>query len=182
MTGSARNLEVKSRGSIADKHQETTMTTSISVRDAKLADVPAMKLIIDSTALFPSAMLDDMTAPFFGGNRGDEIWLILERMGLPVGLAYCAPERMTEGTNNLLLIAVDKPSRGSGYGTVLLTALERRLKERGGRVLLVETSGLPEFEATRRFYDKNGYVQEARIRDFYKAGEDKVVFWKRVQE
>jgi RimJ/RimL family protein N-acetyltransferase len=45
----------------------------------------------------------------------------------------------------------------------------------------VETSGLPEFEATRRFYERNGYVREARIRDFYRKGEDKIVFWKRVQ-
>ena len=52
------------------------------------------------------------------------------------------------------------------------------MTERGERVLLVETSGLPGFERTRAFYRKLGYDEEARIRDFYQAGEDKVVFRK----
>jgi RimJ/RimL family protein N-acetyltransferase len=52
------------------------------------------------------------------------------------------------------------------------------LAARGERILLVETSGLPEFERTRAFYAKHGYEEEARIREFYRAGEDKVVFRK----
>ena len=56
--------------------------------------------------------------------------------------------------------------------------VEQALAARGGRVLLVETSGLPGFERTRAFYRKLGYDEEARIREFYQAGEDKVVFRK----
>ena len=60
----------------------------------------------------------------------------------------------------------------------MLKYVERALMSRGQRVLLVETSGLPSFERTREFYRKNGYDQEARIREFYNAGEDKIVFRK----
>jgi ribosomal protein S18 acetylase RimI-like enzyme len=52
------------------------------------------------------------------------------------------------------------------------------LAARGVRLLLVETSGLPAFEGTRGFYRARGYAEEARIRDFYQAGEDKIVFRK----
>jgi ribosomal protein S18 acetylase RimI-like enzyme len=45
-------------------------------------------------------------------------------------------------------------------------------------VLLVHTSGLPAFARTRAFYRRAGYAEEARIRAFYAAGEDEVVFWK----
>ena len=58
--------------------------------------------------------------------------------------------------------------------------LEQTLAARGERVLLVETSSLPGFAAARAFYTKLGYDQEARIREFYQAGEDKIVFRKQL--
>lgn len=68
--------------------------------------------------------------------------------------------------------------QGQGGGAALLRYVEHQLRQRGERILLVETSGLPDFEYQRTFYRGCGYGEEARIRDFYKAGEDKVVFWK----
>ena len=85
---------------------------------------------------------------------------------------------MTSGTWNLYLIAVHPEHQGRGVGAALVRHIEHALAERGERVLLVETSGLPEFERTRAFYLANGYDEEARIREFYAAGEDKVVFRK----
>ena len=60
----------------------------------------------------------------------------------------------------------------------MLRYVEQTLTARGERLLLVETSGLANFERTRAFYRKCGYDEEARIRDFYKAGDDKVVYRK----
>ncbi|MGL4512808.1 MAG: GNAT family N-acetyltransferase [Lacipirellulaceae bacterium] len=85
---------------------------------------------------------------------------------------------MTSGTWNLYLIAVREDLRGSGRGGALLRYVEQTLASHGSRVLLVETAGIDEFEATRAFYRKNGFSEEARIRDFYEQGVDKVVFWK----
>lgn len=147
------------------------------IHPAGAADVAGFKRVIDATGLFPSAMLDEMIAPYLSGNAGGEIWLACSEAE-PVGLLYCAPERMTEGTWNMLLIAVDPAAQGRGNGSALTRSLEAMLAEKGARVLLVETSGLAAFEGTRRFYRRLGYVEEARIRDFYRAGEDKVVFWK----
>ena len=50
--------------------------------------------------------------------------------------------------------------------------------EECGRLLLVETSGKLSFERTRRFYAGLGYRREAVIRDYYAAGDDKIVFAK----
>lgn len=151
------------------------------IRPTIAADLKAIKLVIDATDMFPSEMLDDMIAAYLANPTGGEFWLTDdddEKDGGPVGIAYCAPERMTEGTWNLLLIAEHPKRQGQGRGTAILRHVEQALTSRGERVLLVETSGLPTFERTRAFYLKNGYDQEARIRDFYKAGEDKIVFRK----
>ena len=65
-----------------------------------------------------------------------------------------------------------------GRGKALLLHVEQMLAERGERILLVETSGTEDFEYVREFYRKSGYEEEARIREFYAAGVDKIVFRK----
>ena len=43
-------------------------------------------------------------------------------------------------------------------------------------------SGAPEFELTRKFYEQLGYTKEAVIREFWQKGEDKVIFWKKLED
>lgn len=140
-----------------------------------------MKSIIDDVGLFAPDLLDEMTAAFLDGAAPDDLWFVAVADGTACGVAYCAPERMTEGAWNLLLIAVRKNHQGEGLGAALTRHVEQALAERKARIVLVETSGLPSFEPTRAVYRRLGYVEEARIRDFYAAGEDKVVFWKKIQ-
>ncbi len=104
-------------------------------------------------------------------------WITDDDDGL-VGLAYCEPERMTSGTWNLQLIGVHPTHQKQGHGGKLLRFVEETLAGRGARILLVETLGTPNFEHVRAFYRKNGYDEEARIREFYAEGADKVVFRK----
>jgi hypothetical protein len=63
-----------------------------------------------------------------------------------------------------------------------MTFTEDKLKTSAVRVLLVETSGLPEYKLTRDFYPKCGYKQVAVIPEYYDSGDDKVVFWKSLTE
>jgi ribosomal protein S18 acetylase RimI-like enzyme len=148
------------------------------IRSVRPGDVDALKRVIDGSGLFPSELLDGMLAAHLAGEGADELWLTVDAGEGPLAIAYCVPEQMTQGTWNLLLIAVDPDRRSTGIGAALLEHIEQKLTARGERVLLVETSGTPEFERTRRFYRDNGYDEEARIRDFYDAGDDKIVFWK----
>lgn len=46
------------------------------------------------------------------------------------------------------------------------------------RVLLVETSSTEQYHRARAFYLARGFDEEARVRDFYGPGDDRVVFWK----
>jgi ribosomal protein S18 acetylase RimI-like enzyme len=96
---------------------------------------------------------------------------------------------MMEGTWNLYLIAVHPGlGRKRSYrqrqerGKKLLEHVEQLLIDRGERVLLVETAGTEDFEYVRAFYRKSGYTEEARIRDFYTAGVDKVIYLKFLQQ
>ena len=147
------------------------------IRPATSKDLPALKAVIDANDLFPSDMLDEMISDYLHNKNSNDYWFIYDD-GQPVAIGYCALERMTQGTWNLYLIAVHPDYQKSGRGASMLHHIEQKLAERGERILLIETSGLQSFEGTREFYRKCGYSQEARIREFYQAGEDKIVFRK----
>lgn len=150
----------------------------MKIRPVVKSDLENIKSVIDSSGLFPSEMLDDMIAGYFSETE-ECIWLTgnLEKESF---VSYCAPEKMTEGTWNLYLIAVHSSLQGQNIGSKVLAHLEHLLVSKRVRILIVETSGLPEFEKTRTFYIKNKYTKEASIREFYSKGEDKVVFWKKL--
>ena len=160
----------------------TTETESDSIRLVKRDDSPALIHLICAIELFPPDEIDELEeliTRYLDGGVNREFWIVDDdpELGLS-GVAYCSAERMTEGTWNLYLIGVHLQRRGQGRGRRLLERTEAMLRERGGRILIVETSGTDSFEDTRAFYGKCGYTEEARIRDFYKHGDDKVVFWK----
>ena len=106
-----------------------------------------------------------------------DLWFVADDNGLK-GVLYCAPEPMTKGTWNVLMLLVDPDHQGQGYGSKLMQAAEQALIAQGDRLLIVETSSLDAFEGARAFYAKCGFTQEARIRDFYEAGNDKIIFRK----
>ncbi len=149
------------------------------IRPVEPGDIPHIKLVAEAAELFPGDMLDDMIEPYFKRTRRD-IWFVCLLDDKPVGFGFCEPERMTDGAWNLLAIGVLPEHQGAGLGREMMAYLEGRLAEQGERVLLVETMSTPALKATREFYRKSGYAEEARIRDFYEDGADKVVFWKRV--
>ncbi|MBN3947023.1 MAG: GNAT family N-acetyltransferase [Nostoc sp. NMS7] len=152
-------------------------------------DTTALIALADATGLFQPNQLEElgeMLSDYFGGindshslrdGKAERFWITDDDKGA-VGVAYCEMERMTDETWNLQLIAIRPDRQGQGRGATLLRYVEQTLMARGGRVLLVETSGTPDFERTRAFYRKCGYEEEARIRDFYQAGADKIVYRK----
>lgn len=150
------------------------------IRKINHSDLPFLREVIDSSELFPSDLLEGMSANFLNHDDSSEIWLTSEDNGRPIAVAFCAPEQLTEGTYNLYLIAVHKSYQGQGIGHTLMHFIEDMLSKIGVRILIVETSGLPTFALTRQFYDKLGYTREAVIREFYKPGEDKIVYWKKL--
>lgn len=140
-------------------------------------DIPGLQAVIDRTTLFSSDMLPGMLAPTFAGET-DAFWLTCHHDNMPVGLCYTTPEELAEGTWNMLALAVDPDLQGKGFGSALVRAAEQHLRDKDQRLLIVETSGTAAFAQTRKFYAENGYEEEARLRDFWADGDDKIVFRK----
>ena len=149
----------------------------MNIRVLNKSDVPGVALILKDTGLFPADMLEEMISPFFDAPDGHERWLVCEDNNDGViGFCYFRPEPLAEGTWNLLAIGFRDGHKGQGYGEALVAEVERALV--GERVLIVETSGLDQFDKTRHFYEKCGYQREAVIRDYWADGDDKVIYSK----
>src|SRR5262249_39077597 len=100
--------------------------------------------------------------------------------GKLIGFAYYAPADMTDRTWYLYWIFVDKNTQAKGIGAKLLKHAEEHIKLLGGRLFIIETSSLPVYDLTRKFYLKYQYEQAAVFGDFYSDGDSMVVFRKRL--
>lgn len=96
------------------------------------------------------------------------------------GYVCFGPAPLTESTFDLYWIAVDKAKHRSGVGKKLLKFAEDEVLRRGGKLLLVETSSQETYGGTVAFYEKTGYDMVGKIKDYYKTGDDKLVFVKRL--
>ena len=109
-------------------------------RAVQQADIAGMKVVLDTIELFPSEYLNDMIADFFQNPETEAIWLTAMLDDKVAGLAYCAPEQFTEGTFNLYAVGVHTDQHGNGIGSQLIAHLEHYLREKGHRILIIETS------------------------------------------
>lgn len=149
------------------------------IRNTISADSEALLKILEDSGQFDADGLAHVKATldsYLEGNN-DELWFTADD-GEPIGVAYCAPEPVTNGTWNLLMLWVRKDRQGHGHGSALVSHVERVLTEQGTRLLIVETSSLDEFAAARAFYDKCNFHQEARIKNFFTDGDDKIIYTK----
>ena len=61
-----------------------------------------------------------------------------------------------------------------------MTDAERLIKAAGGGRIYVQTSSRPQYDPTRRFYERAGYRVDADQRDYYAPGDGKVTYVKEV--
>lgn len=151
--------------------------TDFDIKPTEPEDIPGLQRVLNETGLFPADMLPDLLAPFLDG-LADALWLTCHVGGEAAGLCLASPEEMADGTWNMRALAIRPDLQGQSLGAALVREVEQQLRTRHQRVLIVDTSGTEAFARTRRFYAQNGYTEEARVREFWAAGDDKVIFRK----
>ncbi len=94
----------------------------------------------------------------------------------PVGYACWGLTPLTDGAYDLYWIVVDHAQQGRGIGRKLLEHVRTDVRARHGRLVIIETSGKPDYAYQRAFYERCGGTLLARYPDFYRLGDDKLVY------
>jgi len=103
---------------------------------------------------------------------------VIEEDGAVRGYACIDRTPLTVSTWHLYWICVHPGAQRRGVGTSLQQYIEDFIRSQAGERVVLETSGRPDYERTRRFYERSGYEPAGRIRDYYKPGDDCVLYLK----
>jgi ribosomal protein S18 acetylase RimI-like enzyme len=94
------------------------------------------------------------------------------------GYLTWGPTPLAEDAYDLYWMAVSPAEQGKGHGKALVRWLEAEVRKVGGRMIIIETSSQTSYHPTRQFYINLDYKEVARIPDYYKAGDDRVIYAK----
>jgi ribosomal protein S18 acetylase RimI-like enzyme len=97
-----------------------------------------------------------------------------------IGMLVTGPTPATEGTWHLYWIAVHPFYHGTGAAHELESYAEAFVRARGGYWLIAETSSQASYGRARGFYRKLGYLEFARIPDYYSRRDDLLIYGKRL--
>jgi ribosomal protein S18 acetylase RimI-like enzyme len=153
------------------------------MRSLERTDLPELTRILRDTGAFTEVEVDCavelLNIVLDQPQQADYQVVVAEHQGRPAGYVLYGPVPLTEGAFDLYWIATDPAVQGLGLGRQLMTCAEDDARRRGGRFMALETSSQGHYQRTRRFYDQAGYIEEARLRDFYKPGDDRITYVKR---
>ena len=153
------------------------------VRKTERQDFESIRSIVIATGVFSQEEIDiavELMEIFLNDpNQKDyEMFSYVDAEGKALGYICIGPTPATEATYDLYWIAVDPASHSKGIGTVLLNYTEAFLKQRGGRLLIAETSSTSRYDNTRQFYERKKFQKLAHIKEYYKPNDDLVIYGK----
>ncbi len=156
----------------------------VTIRALKGPDRRPIEAMLRSTGFFSEEevvialeLCDEATSK---PDQQDYFFGVAELGGEAVGYVCYGQRPLSEGTYDLYWICTHARKQGLGIGKKLMKWAETEMENVGCRLVIVETSGRSQYEPTRGFYLAIGYIEEARIKDFYKPGDDLVIYTKRL--
>jgi ribosomal protein S18 acetylase RimI-like enzyme len=153
------------------------------IRRMAAQDKEAVLGLIRATGFFTPAEVDVaeelMDAYLEEPEQKDyDVVVVENEAGAPAGYMTWGPTPLAEDAYDLYWMAVAPSEQGKGRGKELVRWLEAEVGKRRGRIVIIETSSQPKYHGTRQFYIDLGYREVARVPDYYRAGDDRVIYAK----
>ncbi|KJU82167.1 N-acetyltransferase GCN5 [Candidatus Magnetobacterium bavaricum] len=161
-----------SQGSV----QEAEMVCRRKIRDG---DREGVRRILAATGVFHPREIDVAEELVIDalekGAESEYLFIFADVDGVTVGYICYGAISMTEAGFDLYWIATDPSFYNRDIATTLLREAEGHIVTLGGRYIFVETSSKAQYLPARGFYKKRGYVEVARVPNYYADGDGKVI-------
>ncbi len=155
---------------------------SITIRKFEPSDKEPVRNLLIQTESFTDAEIEvaiELIDIFLNNPNQKDYDLYTAVEGEKVlGYICIGPTPLTEGTYDLYWIAVSPLAQGKGVGKELIKYAEETVKKKRGRLLIAETSSQPKYQKTRDFYSSAGYEVLSKIKEYYKVGDDLLIYGK----
>jgi len=158
---------------------------SLCVRPAVSSDRAAVIDILTDTPEFAPVDFDvacELLNAYLKDPKGSGYpTFVAECDGSIAGYVCFGQTPLTEDVWDIYWVAVGRGVRGKGIGRALIESTETEVRKLGGRMLLIETSSTESYQPARQLYLRMGYRLAATVSDFYKEGDNKVIFQKKLK-
>jgi ribosomal protein S18 acetylase RimI-like enzyme len=147
-------------------------------------DIQRVLEIVESTGFFydheVEIAVELISERLAHGESTGYYFIFAEVDGVIAAYSCFGPIPMSKTSFDLYWIVTHNDFRGKGIGKKLLEETCNLCRSMGGKILIAETSGQDHYLPTRAFYDSNKFLLEARLKDFYDSGDDKLFYTKRI--
>ncbi len=153
-------------------------------REVMESDQGAVENLLRTTGFFYGNEIEVAKELVEAGLTQGEVsgydFLFAEYEGQMIGYGCFGPIPLTSHRFDIYWLAVAKAWQDQGIGRQLLSRMEQMIRGAKGGIIYIETAGRPLYEPTRQFYLRQGYLEVARIPDYYADGDDRIVFMKKL--
>jgi len=150
----------------------------------KASDVAEVRRIVTASGAFSAEEIDiacELVEDRITKGRASGYEFVVATAGERIrGYTCYGRTAGSENAYDLYWIVVDPDFQVAGLGRQILTLTEEEVEKRGGKFLIAETSSTPPYEKARAFYKRTGFTKAAEIKDFYRAGDNKLILRKDV--
>lgn len=154
---------------------------SISVTPLEPRDRPGIEAALRSDVTFRKdeiAVALELCDEALAHPDGDYQIRVAREGGDIAGYVCFGPTPMTACTYDLYWVVTHVKWRGRGVAKRLIRAMEAEISARGPARVRVETSATEGYGAARHLYASLGYPEAARLAEFYKPGDDLIIYFK----
>jgi len=149
----------------------------------KPEDLKPIEQILRDAGVFNAQEIDCCLELARQTLNGEDIyyWILAEEDGQLLGLICYGPVSLTDCTYDLYWILRSPEGKSRGVASALLKASEEDLRQRKARLYCLNTSGTAPYKPAHEFYQRSGFKLTARIPEYYRPGDDLLIFTKRIE-